>query len=305
MPKSPFNQTLSNHTHGERVAPEHMYGMEDVQRYLLQKIQIDHLPRLRQIDIALQENHEQGEVRDTLIKKKAALVEKAKQLKQAAQECDNFRCDPWKFEPYLFADVLKERSHEPIDQTHLNHVRGLLRAGSVFSFDRLSNGQESIKIRTTEEALSLVSKARFITSEYWDWRMHVAGPFHHDPDAKKEYENFKEQSLLELDMVSQAISKNVLGEELEDATRTIEDLHEKIFSLYLKSEKNIPALQDQINAVNTGKEKQYTHWRDLYIQLRPLRNFLYYRRLYPIQAKASLITWKPKTTSNNDRPKQT
>lgn len=250
--------------------------MEDVQRYLLQKIQITHLPRLREIDIALKEHPETGSARQQLLEQRTVLVEKAKMLKQAAQECDHFRCDPWKFESHLFDDIVEERSKSQPDQQHLNHVRGLMRAGSVFSFDRLSNGQEPPQVKTSEQALPLVSRARLVMAEYWDWRIHVAGPFRHDPEAQQEYEQFKEEALHELDLVEEAIQRNALGDELEQATRIIEDLHEKIFSLHEKS---------------TDK----THWRDLYIQLRPLRNFLYYRRLYPIQAKASLVTWKPRT----------
>ncbi len=252
--------------------------MEDVQRYLLQKIQIDHLPRLREIDISLKEHPEQDQSRERLLQERQAVLEKAKLLKQAAQECDNFRCDPWKFEPLLFSAVFDERKKAQPDQQHLNHVRGLMRAGSVFAFDRLSNGQEPQQVKTSEQALGLISKARMIAAEYWDWRMHLAGPFHHDPEAQQEYESYKEQALHELDMAQAAISQNILGEPLEAATRTIEDLHEKLFSLQ-----------------NKGSEGK--HWRDLYIQLRPLRNFLYYRRLYPIQAKASLVTWKPRSAT--------
>jgi hypothetical protein len=165
-------------------------------------------------------------------------------------------------------------------------VRGLLRAGSSFAYERTSKGQEPIRVRTNEEALELLAKAQRIESEYWDWRMHLSNPRHQDHDLAKELEEYKESDLHALDLVASAIRQNRLGDDLESATRTIEDLHQKLWTLSQKTE-----------STSTYQQTKANPWRDAYILLRSLRNFLYYRRLYPIQAKASLVSWSPKRTT--------
>lgn len=269
----------------EQREPEHLHGMEDVKAFLLNKIRNEYLPRIRRIDVSLQEHPEQSSERHRFLHDREAVLAQARQLKLAAHECETFNCHPAKFEHVLFDELYQERKKDKPDQEHLNHIRGLLRAGSSFAYERTSKNQEPARVRTNEEALELLAKAQRIESEYWDWRMHLSNPRHQDHDIATELEENKESDLHALELVAQAIRQNNLGDDLESATRTIEDLHQKLWKLSQKTE------------TTSAQTSKTNPWRDAYILLRPLRNFLYYRRLYPVQAKASLVSWSPKRTT--------
>lgn len=279
--------------------PEHLHGMKDVKSYLLRRIQTDFLPNLQKINQSLKEHPETSPKRLSLLASRHAVLERAKQLQQAAKECDRFECHPWSYEAFLLEDLTQERAKDEPDQEHLNHLRGLLRAGSVLAKDTLSTGQEAHIVKTNAEALSLIGKAQRIEMEYWDWRLQMTSPRHVDPEAAGEIQDYREKELHELDLVRQAIERNTLSDALEPAIRTVEDIHGRLFQLYADAEQQWQHLP--MNARGSADAKkaatQRNHWRDAYLSLRPLRDFLYYRRLYPVQAKASLVDWKPVSTT--------
>lgn len=289
MGENPFRATPP--ATREMREPEHLHGMKDVKAYLLRKIQTDLLPGIQKIDQSLKEHPDTSPKRFALLEAKRQAMERARQVQQAAKECDRFECKPWSYEAFLLEDLFSERAKPEPDQEHINHVRGLLRAGSVLAKDTLSNGQEAHIIKTDAEALGLIGKAQRTEMEYWDWRMRMATPRHADPELAQELEEYREKDLHELELAARLIEQHTLGEGLETAVRTIEDIHQRLHQLYLDAERTLQDIPPSALASIQGKQakNQRTQWRDAYLSLRPLRDFLYYRRLYPIQATASLI----------------
>jgi|GEM_PF-2884660 len=261
--------------------PEHFHAMEDVRRYLEGQLETIYVPQLRRLDLAMRENTDNPQRRTVLETERQTIMEKAQALQSAAKKCHEYQCRPSEFEHVLFEDLQATfRKTEP-DMAHINHLRGLLRAGSWFAFDRTSRGVEVQNINKNSEALALISKARLAEAEYWDWQIHLTDPYHRLPEVAGEIETYKEDALRELDMAESAITHSLLGAELESAVRTIEQLHAKLLALSQK-------FSAQSATSSSADRTSQNHWHDLFIQLRPLRNFLYYRRLYPIQARESL-----------------
>jgi len=171
-----------------------------------------------------------------------------------------FTCDPWKYEPILLDELISERAGAN-DPTRLAEIRGLIRAGSWMSSPRTETKDAQADLR--DVALR----------EDQDWNARIR---HADPDTAMELKQNHAQLKEELRRVEAALSAGSLGEVLEGSVRTIENLNA---SLWLQLRKLMAA-----NGLDIQTAKSHPTARLCLEELeyiRPLRNFLYYRRLYP------------------------
>lgn len=184
------------------------------------------------------------------------------------EACANlYSCDPWKYEPLLLDDLIKERAGTN-DPDRLNELRGLIRAGSWMTYGP-----------TKESGVrGALSKLKLYEEQDWLSRIRRA-----DPDTSKEYREGLNEEMRDLDLVARALDDGWTGDKAEDAVRVIENVNA---SLWLEIKKILAAhgLPWQESSRNKLTKPLY----DEIERIRALRDFLYFRRLYPKRAKEAL-----------------
>ncbi len=181
------------------------------------------------------------------------------------EACDNvFGCDPWKYEPVLLDELFTERRGSA-DPEKIKQLRGLIRAGSWMSYPR------------TTEKMALDDLSAIHRAETQEWHERIR---HADPDTAKELAENRNELLAELAEVDRAITQKTTGDALDPAARTIEDLlgHEWYTVKQLMATKGLDWRSAQTDHLTA------THIEEIE-KLRALRDFIYYRLLYPTWAK--------------------
>ncbi len=177
------------------------------------------------------------------------------------EACANaYSCDPWKYEPVLFEDLIDIRATTN-DAVALRELRGLIRAGSWMTYER----------QTPEDLRSHLKTVRTREQQEWEWRIRNA-----DPDTSKEYREGMKEEMEDLDQVEHALRMHAVGEEAAKAAKTVEDL---AASAWLELKKQVAA-----NGLEWDDVPHASETRQLYKEvegLRPLRDELYFRSLYP------------------------
>jgi len=188
--------------------------------------------------------------------------EEATNIREA---CDNvFGCDPWKYEPVLIDELFSERRNEN-NPEKIREIRGLIRAGSWMSYPR------------TTEKMALDDLAAIHRTETQDWHERIR---HADPDTAKELTENRNELLAELAEINRAITEKTTGETLEPAARTIENLlgHQWYTMKKMMAANGLDWKTAQNHHLTA------THIKEIE-KLRALRDFIYYRLLYPTWAK--------------------
>jgi hypothetical protein len=188
--------------------------------------------------------------------------EERARLKEA---CNNIMgCDPWKYEPFLMDELFRERRGNNNPEA-VRRLRGLIRAGSWMTYPR----------QTPSDVLRHIADIRQAELEDWDWRLRNA-----DPDTAKEIKENREDQARDFALVELAVTAGLSGEDLEDATRVIENLLG--YSWYqLKAAMAAHGLDWKAAETHPATSKLF---REI-SELRPVRDYLYHRRLYPNWAR--------------------
>lgn len=112
---------------------EHLPGMADVAAYLE--------GRMATVTARL------AELRRGHSAERQALQRESQELEEALSACKAKQCDPWKYEGRLLADLMAARGSR--DAAQLAKLRGLLRAGSWWTHERVHTGDEAAKTLET------------------------------------------------------------------------------------------------------------------------------------------------------------
>ncbi|MBI5655128.1 hypothetical protein HZC53_05775 [Candidatus Uhrbacteria bacterium] len=196
---------------------------------------------------------------------RAKLKNKPAEQRLIADACDNVMgCDPWKYEPYLLDELFRERRNNTDPET-VPRLRGLIRAGSWTSYPRPSQ----------KDILHDLADVRRAEAQDWDWRLRNA-----DPATAKEIREDRDEQAAEFTALEHAVGSGVIGEALEVHARTIENLlGHNWFAL-----KKIMAANglDWRQAETDPATSRLFHEIQ---KLRPLRDYIYFRLLYPKWAK--------------------
>jgi len=193
-----------------------------------------------------------------------------------AEACDNaFSCDPWKYEPILLDDLIKERLRAD-DPEKMNELRGLIRAGSWPTYPRLTDTSE------LETCFAAVREQEDIA---WNRKAREA-----DPDTSKELKESLTEIEENIDKIRRAIDDRVVGDGLEEATRHIEDICARLW-LELKE----LAATHGLSMKETRTNYLTKPYHEEIEQTRPIRDLLYLRRLYPKLAERSIESRTSKT----------
>lgn len=181
------------------------------------------------------------------------------------EACDSLiGCDPWKYEPFLMDELFRER-RENDDPEAVRRLRGLIRAGSWMSYPRATPTD-------IHEHLAAVRRTEF---EDWNWKLRDA-----DPDTAKEIKENRDEQAQEFNLTERSIAEGRRGEDLEEATRVVEDLlgHSwyRLKAAMAAHGLDWPAAEHHPATARLFRE---------ITELRPVRDYLYHRRLYPNWAK--------------------
>jgi hypothetical protein len=181
------------------------------------------------------------------------------------EACDSLvGCDPWKYEPFLMDELFRER-RGAADPGRIRELRGFIRAGSWMTYPR----------QTPADVLAHLSAVRHAELEDWNWRLRNA-----DPDTAKEIKENREEQMHEFGLTEKAVQQGLSGEELEQATRIVENLLGD--SWYrLKATMAAHGLDWRMAEKHPATDRLF---REI-SELRPVRDFLYHRRLYPNWAR--------------------
>jgi hypothetical protein len=112
---------------------EHLPGMADVAAYLE--------GRMATVTARL------AELRRGHSSERQALQRESQELEEALSACRAKQCDPWKYEGRLLTDLMAARGSHDTAQTA--KLRGLLRAGSWWTHERVHTGAEAAKTLET------------------------------------------------------------------------------------------------------------------------------------------------------------
>jgi hypothetical protein len=193
------------------------------------------------------------------------------------EACDSLvGCDPWKYEPFLMDELFRELRGEAdperirelrgeADPERIRELRGFIRAGSWMTYPR----------QTPADVLGHLSAVRQAELEDWNWRLRNA-----DPDTAKEIKDNRDEQARDFGLTEKAVAQGFCGEDLETATRIVEDLLGH--SWYeLKAAMAAHGLDWRAAEKHPATAKLF---REI-SELRPVRDYLYHRRLYPEWAK--------------------
>jgi len=174
-----------------------------------------------------------------------------------------FFCDPWDYEPVLLDKLIHARAAEA-DQTEIDTLRGLIRAGTVMTSPRLK----------PSEVFERMERIRALEDADWSARIEQA---RRDPTTADDLARDHREQQAELAHVTSALRDGVSGEELESAVRIIEDLNahtwKELGTLLAQHKTNLAAARE------SHLVKPIVHKLEI---LRSVRDTLYFRRLYPI-----------------------
>lgn len=175
-----------------------------------------------------------------------------------------YSCDPQTYEPYLLDDVLQSRMQRQ-HEAELNQLRGLIRAGSWMTYKRQTLETALDQLTQFEKNLSQDGHARIIAA---------------DPSTATEHYLNLQQELTEIQQIRDALRANITGKELEPIVRLVED-----FNIHLWQRlKQYHAIRgEHVSRVQPDKVS-----KPLYQEialLRPIRDLLYFRRVYPNWAR--------------------
>lgn len=179
-----------------------------------------------------------------------------------------YSCDPWKYEPVLFDDLVKERMGAN-DPQSIAELRGLIRAGSWMTYPR----PDKRDLKDAMDALRQTERQR------WSWKIKQA-----DPDTSRELSETMKDTLKQIDAIQQAIDEQRIGDDAEEAARHVEDIHASLW-LTLKAEMRVHGLTDEDMDSRPATKALHEEIE----RLRPIRDLLYFRRLYPKLASKSLV----------------
>lgn len=189
-----------------------------------------------------------------------------------AEACKHaYSCDPWKYEPVLFDDLIAARIKE--DKPGQDELRGIIRAGSWMTYPRVDAKDIESRLKSVQQQ----------EEASWTWRIRQA-----DPDTAKELRDDLKEVQQEIVGIQRALTDGVVGPELESATRAIEDISARLWT-DLKQLASIHGLSNE-DLRRNHLTKPITQELE---RLRPVRDLIYYRRLYPKQAARSLTAASP------------
>lgn len=181
------------------------------------------------------------------------------------EACDNLiGCDPWKYEPFLMDELFRERRGGN-DPEAVRRLRGLIRAGSWMTYPR----------QTPADVLAELASVRQAELGDWDWKLRNA-----DPDTAKEIKENREEQARDFGLTERAVADGLRGEDLEEATRVVEDLLGHAW-YRLKGAMSAHGLDWRAAESHPATSKLFREISGL----RPVRDYLYHRRLYPNWAK--------------------
>lgn len=189
------------------------------------------------------------------------------QRRERETACANsFTCNPWKYEPLLLDDLIQARVMESPQDIH--KLRGIIRAGSWNTYER-----ESIP-----DILKRLKHLRDIVEFH---RRALTDP--RDTSTTREHLDDLDEELEGIDKVIADVSSGVIGEPLEVSVRTIEDINVTTWHK-LKQHHIIRGERPQPDRPDTLTKQLY---QELAL-IRPIRDLLYLRRLYPVLAHMSV-----------------
>lgn len=194
------------------------------------------------------------------------LRDKPRERQNLTEACDGIiGCDPWKYEPFLVDELFKARGGG--DAVATKKLRGLIRAGSWMSYPRQS----------TTEVLDDIAKVRNAEQRDWEWRLRNA-----DPDTAKEIRENRAEQQAEFTELEHAVSQGLAGDDLEPHVRNIEDLlgHAWYSLKKLMAANGLDWRQAESHPATSHAFKEIEN-------LRPLRDYVYFRLLYPKWAEFS------------------
>jgi hypothetical protein len=169
-----------------------------------------------------------------------------------------FKCDVWKVERSLLDDM-----DAVSDLAETQRLRGLIRAASWMTHDRPASS-------------SLMLRARLMQERFETKRNELART---DEAEAKEWE----EEIAMATRIVEALQRQISGEALEPAVHAFETLYRR-------------SLHDYENAMRLGKQvpKKMVELAKTEVEsLRPLRDELYFRRLYPRWFNAGTATSRP------------
>jgi len=163
--------------------------------------------------------------------------------KALAEACNDIAgCDPWTYEPFMLDELFRERRGSN-DPARINELRGLIRAGSWMTYPRIG----------AKDALDDIAAIK---------RMHA--------------EESLSGLLAELSNAERAISKGIVGEGLERVTTSVENLcAQEWHAIKMQAATHGVTWKNAKENPNTARAATELD------RLRPLRDFIYQRRLYP------------------------
>ncbi len=193
------------------------------------------------------------------------LRNRPEEQKRLAEACNNIMgCDPWKYEPFLIDELFRER-REGNDPAEVRRLRSFIRAGSWMSYPR----------PTPDDVLSDIAKVRNSEQRDWDWRLRNA-----DPDTAKEIRENRVAQQAEFTALEQAVQNELSGDDLEPHARNIENLlgHAWYSLKKLMAANGLDWKQAETHPAASHIFKEIE-------TLRPIRDYVYFRLLYPKWAK--------------------
>ncbi len=173
---------------------EHLATVRDVETYLDERV----IQKIKDLEL-LHKKHAPTYIIEDVIKE-------IKHLERACSEA--YSCDPWKYEPVLLDDLIRLH-HDAAPYDYINHIRGLIRAGSWMHYTR-KNDQH---ILDDIHFLQRIERASWISK---------------------------------LQQVEKFYSEKIIGKKLEPAVQTIEYLSFKLW-LQLKKFAHAHGLQPTDN----------------------------------------------------------
>lgn len=203
-----------------------------------------------------------------LVKLKMDLFNHLTKIGRSDVCADVYDCNPWRYEPILLDDLIHQRlsNGDPEDMAKL---RKLIYAGSWSTLSR----------PTLPDVYNDLAEVQMQERDLWHQKI-----VHADSDTAKEHDQNSTERLHALEEVEAALRTNILGPELEKATRVIEDLHA---SLWLELKGMMAA-----HRISIGELEKHHLTKQVYAEIeriRPIRDLLYARQLYPKHTERTLI----------------
>ncbi len=228
----------------------------------------EHLHTVNDIYIFLQEYLASWRRKLAEQKNEPGIVSKIKSyISEIEKACTGeYSCDPFKYEPILL-ELLNEEKVKNSNPQKINELRGLIRAGSWMTYERMKPAA----------IIGLVNKLKILETEARSFWLKQA-----DPDTYKELSQDLKETLNDLEEVNLSLRQNKTGQDLEAYARIIENLNARIW-IALREFMNLHHLEP-----NSLRSQTLTKPLIEEIEIiRPIRDLIYLRRIYPKWAAAS------------------